>query len=101
MQKNQAAKTAILKLYKVITIALDYTVELELIDSNPAKDINQQQMKCLTFYRLHDRMVGNDETLCRKNNISILQQYSKKCIGPYFLEKKYTLTKVEGSLKYI
>lgn len=100
--KNHATKKTILQLHEIITLSLDYVVELGWIDSNPAKGINpatNEVSVLFTDFMLEwlEMMRPNiAETTYSSYNSGI--QHS---IIPYFQDKGYTLTDMEENPKYI
>ena len=100
--ENHATKMVILQLHKVITISLDYAVELGWIDSNPAKDINPATDEVSILFT--DFMLEWLEMMKSCVETTTYASYSnivKRRIVSYFLEKKYTLTEREENPKYI
>ncbi|WP_313756296.1 phage integrase SAM-like domain-containing protein [Tissierella sp.] len=89
-------------LHEVITIALDYAVELEWIDSNPTKDINPATDEVsILFTDFMLEWLEMMKSCVEKTTLASYNSTVKKRIVPYFLEKKYTLIEMEENPKYI
>lgn len=100
--ENKATKTVILQFHEIITIALDYAVELKWIDSNPAKDINPATDEVsILFTDFMLEWLEMMKSCVEKTTLASYNSTVKKRIVPYFLEKKYTLTEMEENPKYI
>ena len=100
--ENHASKMVILQLHEVITISLDYAVELGWIDSNPAKNINPATDEVsILFTDFLLEWLEMMKSSVEKTTYASYSNTVKRRIVPYFLEKKYTLTEMEENPKYI
>lgn len=100
--KNHASKKVILQLHEIITVSLDYAVELGWIESNPAKGINPATDEVSVLFT--DFMLEWLEMMKSRIEETTYASYAsaiKQGIVPYFLGKGYTLTDMEANPKYI
>ncbi|SDZ32403.1 Site-specific recombinase XerD [Proteiniborus ethanoligenes] len=100
--KNHASKKTILQLHEIITLSLDYAVELGWIESNPAKGINPATNEVSVLFT--DFMLEWLEMMKSRIAEATFASYSstiKLSIVPYFKDKGYTLTDMEENPKYI
>lgn len=100
--KNHATKKTILQLHEILTVSLDYAVELGLIESNPAKGINPATNEVSVLFT--DFMLEWLEMMQSRVAETTYSSYSSvisQSIVPYFLDKGYTLTDMEENPKYI
>lgn len=100
--KNHATKKVILQLHEIITLSLEYALELGWIESNPAKGINPATNEVSVLFT--DFMLEWLEMMRPNIAETTYSSYSsgiKQSIIPYFLDKGYTLTDMEENPKYI
>lgn len=99
---HHASKTVILQLHEIIRIALDYAVELEWIDTTPAKDINPATDEvAILFTDFMLEWLEMMKSCVEETTFASYTSMVKKRIVPYFLEKRYTLNEMEENPKYI
>ena len=99
---HHASKTVILQLHEIIRIAIDYAVELEWIDTNPAKDINPATDEvAILFTDFMLEWLEMMKSCVEETTFASYTSMVKKRIVPYFLEKRYTLNEMEENPKYI
>lgn len=100
--KNHASKKTILQLHEIITLSLDYAVELGWIESNPAKGINPATNEVSVLFT--DFMLEWLEMMRPNIAETTYSSYNSgisHSIIPYFQDKGYTLTDLEENPKYI
>lgn len=100
--KNHATKKAILQLHEIITVSLEYAVELGWIESNPAKGINPATDEVSVLFT--DFMLEWLEMMKSRVAETTYSSYNSgisHSIIPYFTDKGYTLTDMEENPKYI
>ena len=99
---NHTTQAGILQLHEIIRQALDYALELTLIESNPAKNINPATKEVSILFT--DFMLEWLEMMKQCVEETTFASYSimvKRRIVPYFKEKQYTLADMEENPKYI
>lgn len=100
--KNHSTKKTILQLHEIITVSLDYAVELGWIESNPAKGINPATNEVSVLFT--DFMLEWLEMMRPNIAETTYSSYNSgisHSIIPYFKDKGYTLTDMEENPKYI
>ena len=100
--KNHASKKTILQLHEIITLSLDYAVELGWIESNPAKGINPATDEVSVLFT--DFMLEWLKMMKSRVAETTYSSYNSgisHSIIPYFIDKGYTLTDMEENPKYI
>lgn len=99
---NHTTQAGILQLHEIILQALDHALELTLIESNPAKNINPATKEVSILFT--DFMLEWLEMMKQCVEETTFASYSimvKRRIVPYFKEKQYTLANMEENPKYI
>ena len=99
---NHTTQAGILQLHEIILQALDHALELTLIESNPAKNINPATKEVSILFT--DFMLEWLEMMKQCVEETTFASYSimvKRRIVPYFKEKQYTLADMEENPKYI
>lgn len=100
--KNHATKKTILQLHEIITLSLDYAVELGWLENNPAKGINPATNEVSVLFT--NFMLEWLEMMKSRVAETTYSSYSSGInysIIPYFQDKGYTLTDMEENPKYI
>ena len=100
--EHHATKKIILQLHEILTITIDYAVELGWIDSNPTKNINPATDEVSILFT--DFMLDWLEMMRSRIEPTTFASYNSvinKSIIPYFKEKAYTLKEMEENPKYI
>lgn len=100
--KNHASKKTILQIHEIITLSLNYAIELGWIESNPAKGINPATDEVsVLFVDFLLEWLEMMRTRVRETTYASYNSGIRQSIIPYFMDKKLTLTDIEENPKYL
>ncbi|SFF57501.1 Site-specific recombinase XerD [Clostridium cadaveris] len=100
--ENHVTNMFILQLHEIIRLALDYAVILGLIEINPANNINPVTNEVsILFTNFLLEWLEMIKECVEETTFASYTSMIKRCIIPYFKDKKYTLIDIEENPKYI
>ena len=100
--QDHASKKTILQIHEIITLSLNYALELGWIDSTPAKGINPATDEVsVLFVDFLLEWLEMMRSRVRETTYASYNSGIRQSIIPYFKDKQLTLTDIEENPKYL